>query len=245
MKKIFNVSVVLLLTVLLGCKHDALVSKEDLSINLKDKTKSDNTTPCFTIDDLDCDGITDSLDNCPETYNPNQEDTDGDGIGDVCDPTPYGNGSPGGSGTSGYVSAATYYNNYCVVNGILDYNCGLARGIKEVLEETPPIFANTTVYATTTKYFKIDTVSGTTTQAGDATYCASKECYVTIGALELSNDPFLIRQANVDWLNGKTTYIDGLKADYPNLSSYYNGYRAGVVEGFWFYGNNLTTFQIP
>jgi len=35
--------------------------------------------------DYDGDGITDSCDNCPETYNPTQVDTDGDGTGDLCD----------------------------------------------------------------------------------------------------------------------------------------------------------------
>jgi len=35
--------------------------------------------------DSDEDGIPDSVDNCPNTANPNQEDADGDGIGDVCD----------------------------------------------------------------------------------------------------------------------------------------------------------------
>lgn len=35
--------------------------------------------------DQDDDGIPDSLDNCPETANPDQADLDGDGIGDACD----------------------------------------------------------------------------------------------------------------------------------------------------------------
>lgn len=42
----------------------------------------------FTItgsDDIDGDGIPDSEDNCPDTYNPDQTDSDGDGVGDACD----------------------------------------------------------------------------------------------------------------------------------------------------------------
>jgi hypothetical protein len=35
--------------------------------------------------DADNDGIYNGIDNCPDNYNPNQEDTDGDGIGDACD----------------------------------------------------------------------------------------------------------------------------------------------------------------
>jgi len=36
--------------------------------------------------DADGDGVNDDLDNCPEVYNPNQEDNDQNGLGDTCDP---------------------------------------------------------------------------------------------------------------------------------------------------------------
>lgn len=48
----------------------------------------DDYNDCLaTCDDLDIDGdgIDNQYDNCPQTYNPNQADCDGDGIGDVCD----------------------------------------------------------------------------------------------------------------------------------------------------------------
>jgi gliding motility-associated-like protein len=35
--------------------------------------------------DEDADGVADEDDNCPSTYNPDQSDIDGDGVGDVCD----------------------------------------------------------------------------------------------------------------------------------------------------------------
>lgn len=40
------------------------------------------------IDDADDDGVADAVDNCPDTPNPDQVDTDGDGPGDACDPVP-------------------------------------------------------------------------------------------------------------------------------------------------------------
>ncbi len=38
--------------------------------------------------DTDNDGVLNDIDNCPNDYNPGQEDIDGDSVGDVCDPRP-------------------------------------------------------------------------------------------------------------------------------------------------------------
>lgn len=42
----------------------------------------------FVVLDFDYDTIPDDGDNCPDVYNPDQEDTDGDNIGNVCDNCP-------------------------------------------------------------------------------------------------------------------------------------------------------------
>lgn len=47
--------------------------------------------------DGDQDGLVDPRDNCPDAYNPNQADLDGDGSGDACDPDIDGDGQFNGS----------------------------------------------------------------------------------------------------------------------------------------------------
>jgi hypothetical protein len=49
---------------------------------------SSSTTTTTVIPDTDGDGVLDNIDNCPTICNPQQLDANGNGIGDLCDPTP-------------------------------------------------------------------------------------------------------------------------------------------------------------
>jgi hypothetical protein len=46
------------------------------------------------LPDRDRDGRGDTVDNCPDHFNPGQEDNDGDSVGNTCDPTPNGGDPP-------------------------------------------------------------------------------------------------------------------------------------------------------
>ena len=57
------------------------------AINDNDMGTKAGSAYFFNVDisDMDGDGVPDSLDNCPNHYNPGQEDCDNDGVGDVCE----------------------------------------------------------------------------------------------------------------------------------------------------------------
>jgi len=54
-------------------------------ITTSDATDDGNNDSCWLFD-ADQDGVADSVDNCPNDANAGQENNDGDGLGDVCDP---------------------------------------------------------------------------------------------------------------------------------------------------------------
>ena len=63
-------------------------SVNTLPANLGMFLKFYSPTTVVGSDDYDMDGVTNMEDNCPCTYNPNQQDMDHDGRGDVCDNCP-------------------------------------------------------------------------------------------------------------------------------------------------------------
>jgi hypothetical protein len=62
-------------------------SVQQVDFNVTDNCTNESFTSStlITLVDNDQDGICDDQDNCPNDYNPNQEDSDGDEIGDECD----------------------------------------------------------------------------------------------------------------------------------------------------------------
>lgn len=80
----------------LGCS-DGNLYRVDIETGTETLLFASGSQPCFGGDvgvgaetpvDTDADGVPDEIDNCPLTPNPDQDDADGDGLGDVCDDFP-------------------------------------------------------------------------------------------------------------------------------------------------------------
>lgn len=72
--------------------------------------------------DTDGDGIPDSADNCPTEANPDQSDLDFDGLGDVCDPTPWHDLAIVGGNASGVTINLGRVNNGTLTGNIIVQN---------------------------------------------------------------------------------------------------------------------------
>lgn len=93
---------------------------EDLSLTLSvDDVNWVREITCipYVAHDTDGDGISDSNDNCPNIYNPNQADDDNDGIGNTCDPDWNNNNvDPGLSSTTLIITIIIIA---CIIFGVL------------------------------------------------------------------------------------------------------------------------------
>ncbi len=79
----------------LTTEHVLKLAITDLTDSIYDTTAFIHSLTFYSCDDppgdlpdSDEDGIGDTCDNCPNVYNPLQEDADGDGVGDACDNCP-------------------------------------------------------------------------------------------------------------------------------------------------------------
>ena len=106
----------LVLSPILGCES-SLPEIADLNHRGRDEgvnTSSDLETPLSSLTtaekstDKDEDGIENSQDNCPDRYNPNQEDTDRDTVGDICDLRPETLGPSRCQDIDGLLNETTY-----------------------------------------------------------------------------------------------------------------------------------------
>jgi hypothetical protein len=78
-----------------GCPNDSnKISEGACGCGVVDTdSDSDGTPDCIdscpndSYNDVDGDGICGDMDNCPAVYNPDQKDSDGDEIGDACEPS--------------------------------------------------------------------------------------------------------------------------------------------------------------
>ena len=69
----------------LACNYNEIATDDDGSCIYTDQICESCEDGVIVDNDFDDDSICDDIDNCPEVYNPNQEDFNSDNIGDACD----------------------------------------------------------------------------------------------------------------------------------------------------------------
>jgi hypothetical protein len=90
--------------------------------------------PNDPTNDPDGDGVCQDVDNCPDTYNPDQADADGDGIGDACDPCTDTDGD--GFGNPGFAANTCAVDN-CPTTYNPDQADGDGDGIGDACDACP------------------------------------------------------------------------------------------------------------
>ena len=91
-----------------------------------------DTTYALTIAfDPDGDGVLGAADNCPTTYNPDQSDVDGDGLGDACDSSDGSQAGHGGLDEGSGTSVDFGHGNVGTLNGGVTWTGGQQGGALE------------------------------------------------------------------------------------------------------------------
>ncbi|MFD2600171.1 hypothetical protein ACFSQ3_14530 [Sphingobacterium corticis] len=222
-------------------------------------SKSNNETPCGYFDDQDCDSVPDDIDNCINVKNADQVDSDGDGIGDACDPTPFGNGGNQQSSNlknKPFLSAADFASRCIALEQVRNsYDCGMAAGLSEIIKEAHPVFAAHPAYNFELAYYKknqivapsensdLGAIYSASSTLSSASGCATDSTSVCYRAVKQSQDDFLTRVAAINIFNGKIEYANQMITSYPARAEYFNGYKMGCAEGFWMKDTDMIVFK--